>query len=139
MKISVKAIIVRNKRILLLKPKNQRGSIRGWDGSGGHVEKAESLLSALRREVLEETCLRVRKAVPFKIITLPNNKTDYLIFLCSVSRGKVRLSREHIKFKWVTVADLSKITNMDLAGELGEISKFIDVTLDKNVKRAGKK
>ena len=139
MKISVKAIIVRNKKILLLKPKNQFGSIGGWDGPGGHVEKGESLFTTLRREVFEEAGLRVRKAVPFKIITLPNKKTNYLIFLCSVSPGKVRLSREHVGFKWVTVADLAKITNMDLVGELKEISKFINITLVKDVRRARKK
>lgn len=124
MKISVKAIVIRNKKILLLKPTKQKGSIKGWDGPGGQAKPGESLLEALKREVFEETGLRIRKALPIKILNIPRQDTDYLIFLCTAPQGKVILSREHVSFKWVDLKTLQEITKINVGKELLEIKNL---------------
>lgn len=124
-KFSVKALLVRNKKILLLKPRLLKGSLEGWDGPGGHVKQSESILEALKREVFEETQLKIREAIPIKLLTIPQNDTDYLIFLCPAPRGKIVLSKEHVAFKWVTVSSLEKMTKTSLRRQLVLIRKVI--------------
>jgi 8-oxo-dGTP pyrophosphatase MutT (NUDIX family) len=131
LRISVKAIILRNGKILLLKPTNPRGSIGGWDGPGGHIMPGESPLEALKREVFEETGLKVQNPLPIKIFVPPSGKTFYLIFLCTVPPGKIVLSKEHKAFKWVNLAEFKKITGFNLIKELEEINKFCNQVLKK--------
>lgn len=129
-KISVKAIVIRNKKILLLRPLEQKGSVEGWDGPGGHVKQKESLVEALIREVFEETGLKIEKVLPIKILTIPQSNTNYLIFLCMAPRGKVILSKEHIAFKWVDFKQLEELTKIDFGRELLEIKKLIERLID---------
>ncbi len=124
-KFSVKAIIVRSKKILLLKPDILQGSIRGWDGPGGHIEQNESPIETLKREVFEETNLKIKEAIPVKVLTALQQNTDYLIFLCTVQEGKVILSREHVAFKWVTLNSLKMMTKFDLKREFALINRMI--------------
>lgn len=125
-KISVKALIVKNKKILLLKPYKLQGSIRGWDGPGGHVEQNEPLLEALKREVFEETNLKIKGAIPIKVLAIPQRNINYIIFLCTVEKGKVTLSKEHVAFKWVTLNSLKNMTKVNLKGELILIKRMVE-------------
>lgn len=125
-KLSVKALIARKKKILLLKPRMLKGSIKGWDGPGGHVKKGENLLEALKREVLEETGLKIKTAIPIKLLHIPQNNTEYLIFLCTAPKEKITLSEEHLAFKWVSLKDLKTITGISLTKELREIKILIE-------------
>lgn len=43
---------------------------RGWDLPGGHVESAEDLLTALRREVREEAGAVFTDALPFALLSM---------------------------------------------------------------------
>jgi len=124
--LSLKALIVREKKILLLKPRILKRSIGGWDGPGGHVMHGETLKEALVREVFEETKLKVKRFLPIKILTIPPNKTTYLIFLCTVFPGKVILSKEHTAFKWVNLKQLESLTKINLTKELLEIKKIME-------------
>lgn len=125
-KISVKAIIIKEDRILLLKPKNLQGSFKGWDGPGGHVEEGESILDSLKREVLEETGLEVEKAYPIKLLNFPGVSTDYLIFLCPISSGEVVLSDEHTDYQWLEITAFRSFLGESLADDLREAKKIID-------------
>ncbi len=124
-KISVKALIIRKGRILLIKPRITEGSVRGWDGPGGHVYKEECLFEALEREVFEETGLKIKTAFPIKLLHNLQNHTEYLIFLCTVFPGKIILSKEHVSFKWVTVEDFKSITGVNLSKELTEVENLM--------------
>jgi len=126
MNVSVKALILQNDRILLLKPKCPKNSIGGWDGPGGTVKENESFLEALKREICEETGLKLKTAIPLATIVPPNHSPSYLIFLCTTKKGKITLSGEHIEYKWVTPQQLYKITKYDLLKELKKIKKTID-------------
>ena len=126
MKLSVKALVLKGGKALLLRPKNLEGSIGGWDGPGGHVKPGESLLEALKREVLEETGLRIKEALPIKIITDPSTNTDYLICFCPIKTGKVVLSDEHTEYKWFAPENLPETIKKELSEGLREIKSFIE-------------
>lgn len=124
-KISVKALIIRKDKVLLLRPKNLQGSFNGWDGPGGHVEEGETILDALKREVSEETKLKIVQAYPIKLLHIPQVDTDYLIFLCTTPTGKVVLSHEHTDYQWMDLISFRKTVGGYLNTDLREIQKFI--------------
>ena len=110
---SVKALVVKDGRVLLLRAKIRGGFNKGWDLPGGHVQAGESTQEALEREVREETGLVLRKIKPTEI-TFTFSKTKYLLFLASVSTGPLQLSAEHCDYKWVTLAQLAAIAEQVL-------------------------
>lgn len=125
-KLSVKALVVRRGKILLLKPRITKGSIRGWDGPGGRVREREHLLDALAREISEETGLKLKVAFPIKLLQNRQNGQEYLIFLCTVHKGKIVLSKEHIDFRWIALKDLKSVTGIDLTKEFVALKNFIE-------------
>ena len=124
-RISVKALIIKSDKVLLLKPKNLQGSFEGWDGPGGHVEEGELILEALRREVFEETRLKIDKAYPVKLLNIADVNTDYLIFLCTAFDGEVTLSPEHTEYTWMDFSTFNKILGEYLREDLGCLSEII--------------
>lgn len=127
--ISVKALIVQKDKVLLLKPKNSQGSFDGWDIPGGHIEAGETILDTLKREVFEETKMKIEQAYPIKLLHVSQVNTDYLIFLCTASTSKVVLSEEHINYKWMDLASFRKIAGNYLSADLTEIQKIIEQLL----------
>lgn len=130
-KISVKALIIRKDRVLLLRPKNLQGSFNGWDGPGGHVEVGETILDALKREVLEETKIKIDQAYPIKLLHVPQVDTDYLIFLCTASKGRVILSHEHTDYKWMDLISFRNMVGSYLSVDLAEMQSIIEKLLGK--------
>lgn len=133
-KISVKAIILRKNKVLLLRPRHLQGSFKGWDGPGGHIEQGESIFDALKREIFEETRLSLEKAFLVKLFGIPSSKTEYLIFLCTVSGDKVVLSKEHSEFKWVSTSFFRKLVGSNLINELLETKRLIEKITSNNIK-----
>lgn len=133
-KISVKAIILRKNRVLLLRPRHLQDSFKGWDGPGGHVEQGESIFDALKREIFEETRLSLEKAFLVKLFSIPSNRTEYLIFLCTVSGDRVVLSKEHSEFKWVSTSFFRKLVGSNLINELLETKRLIEKITSNNIK-----
>ena len=110
--LGVKALIRNtNKRILLLK-RNHKLEKTYWDLPGGRLQKGESLMTALMREVKEETGLsEIHQVLPFSMILtdirIPVVRDDvgliFSIFLCDISFPfSPQLSEEHISFDWFT-------------------------------------
>ena len=128
-KISVKAIIVWKNNVLLLKPRNLKGSIGGWDVPGGHVKTQETLTQALVREVYEETGIKIQKAYPIKILKLSNTSVEYVIFLCKTISNKVVLSDEHTDYRWVQIENVDKTVKRLLFKDLLEIKNLISKLL----------
>lgn len=124
-RISVKAIIIRKDKVLLLRPKNPLGSFNGWDGPGGHVKKGETIIDALKREVFEETNIRIEKSYPIKLLYIPQVNTDYLIFLCTAPTDRVVLSDEHVSYKWEELTSFRKMLGSQLNVDLTEVQKII--------------
>jgi len=106
-----KAFIEKNGKVLIL-----NDPVEGLDFPGGKIQEGEakdgqvsSLTQALKREVLEETNLKIDVFNPFAVWyhEFPKNhrnygKVVYLVgFKCKYLSGKIKLSNEHNNFKWV--------------------------------------
>ena len=81
-----------------------------WSIPGGLVETGETLDQAVRREVLEETGLRVKPAEMFgifeRIMRDARGRVEYhyllMDYVCSVTGGKLRAGDDVARVEWVT-------------------------------------
>ena len=68
-------ILDKHDRILFLKRTEYSKKHAGeWDLPGGHIKKNESPMEGLKREVLEETGIKLETAIPFKKENKKNKK-----------------------------------------------------------------
>jgi colanic acid biosynthesis protein WcaH len=98
--VSVDAVIVIDKSLLLLKRNNQPAKGLWWF-PGGRIHKGESLEQTLRREVKEETGLELKN---YKLINVysrvfPERHDITIAYLCKCEKGKIRLNDEHSEYE----------------------------------------
>ena len=96
--VSVEALIVMGNALLFLRRKSEPAKGEWWF-PGGRVRKGESLEQALRREVAEETGLKLRS---YKLINVysrifPERHDITIAYLCKCKEGKVTLNDEHFE------------------------------------------
>lgn len=115
-----KAFIEKNGKVLVL-----NDPLDGLDFPGGKIQEDEakdgdsnSLVGALKREVMEEVGLEIEVFEPFTVwyrkFSDKNHrnygKEVYLIaFRCKYILGEIKLSDEHNKFKWVDKDDYREV------------------------------
>lgn len=107
-------------RILLL---SRSFSPFGWGLPGGKIENGETLMTAVIREVKEETGI-VLNADELDWVKSSSsvNGRDVDIYLKTTKEDKqVTLSPEHSEFKWVTEKELKEL---NLAGNTKEFLNF---------------
>ncbi len=90
-----------------------------WSVPGGAVELGESVLDALRREVLEETGLEVEVDRLIGVYSSPDYLVAYddgevrqqfsLAFACHVTGGSIQTSSETMDVQWVPPDDLATL------------------------------
>ncbi len=110
----VGAVVILGNSVLLIrrgKPP-QKGE---WTLPGGMVELGESLRAAVRREVQEETGLRVEPAslaAIFERIIRRNGRVQYhyfvLDYVCRLKGGKLRPASDVTDARWVSQAELGQ-------------------------------
>jgi 8-oxo-dGTP diphosphatase len=114
--VGVGAIILRRDRILMA----QRGKepLKGWWSlPGGALEMGESLKSAIRREVMEETGLEVDPHHVFEVFEriMPDDAgaTEYhfvlIDYLCRVTGGRLHAGDDVCAVEWVRRRDLASL------------------------------
>ena len=109
---------------ILVEEKIWRGQ-KGVVFPGGHVEKDESLLASVIREMKEETGLTIEHPVPCGFKNWINDDgSRYLVLLYKTDRfsGELRNSEEGRVF-WVTRAEFDRLNVM---WEMRKILKILD-------------
>ena len=103
----VAAIIRRDETILLTRRPPDAHLPNLWEFPGGKVEPGESLIEALRRELLEELGVHaeVRDEYYATIHHYPGKTIDLHFFNCTIIDGEPR-AIEVAEFRWVKSADL---------------------------------
>jgi ADP-ribose pyrophosphatase YjhB (NUDIX family) len=132
--ISQKALIVEEKRLLMLRRVDER--IAGepqWGLPGGFLEIDESIVKGLVREVQEEAGLAVRVG---KLVAVWDHwEKDFVLrdgrvcdvrivelgYVCDVISGSIKLSEEHDRYLWADESDLRKLNiSPDSSGAIDE-------------------
>ena len=114
-KLVVGAVIRKNNKFLLLErvPSDSMGGFVGIPS--GTVEAGEDLLTALAREVQEETGLLATSVLEylgsFDWISSSGKRTRHFNFLVEVKGGEIKLSpSEHQAYYWVALSDAAFTT-----------------------------
>ena len=103
----VKGIVRKNDHILVLV--NQDGTL---DLPGGRVENGETIKSALRREINEETGLKVEIHDPvekWSFYKTPDQLIKGITFECAYLDGKVKLCDEHKRYFWAAIKSIKRL------------------------------
>jgi 8-oxo-dGTP diphosphatase len=103
--VAVNAYLICNREFLLLK--RARAPLL-WGPPGGRLNKQEHPMEGLRREVYEETGLKIDIYQPVttwfgEFYSYPLLSIDYL---CTTDRQDILLSAEHTEFKWFALQEL---------------------------------
>lgn len=108
----ISKILIMNKgRVLLLMSKR----LKKFHLPGGHVQKNETFTQGLKREVKEETNLKISW---YKIVY---SKPNITLYKGGVYTGSLKLSDEHDGYIWAKIEDahkypLCKFTKKDING-----------------------
>jgi mutator protein MutT len=112
--VGVGAIVLDGNRVLLVKRAHE--PLKGeWSVPGGAVEVGETLEQAIRREVLEETCLDVEVGPIVDVLDRIRYDVDgrvqfhYVLidYLCRPLRGTVHCASDADEAAWVDRTDLA--------------------------------
>lgn len=120
--ISQKALITHGDKLLILKNSHDFGSNdQEWDLPGGLLETEETMVSGLKREVYEETRLKIKiKEILavwdyqhdrffFRNGTCKIARVIFLAYAASTKGTTVKLSEEHQEYRWVKPSELPNI------------------------------
>lgn len=109
--VAVKGIILnKENKILLLKRSKKEDVFKElWDIPGGKIDFGEDLKQALKREISEETGIKVEVLHPINTWSFFRDKNTYVVgitFFCRPSSTNVKISEEHEDYKWVCKEEL---------------------------------
>jgi len=108
--IATKAFIVRDGKVLILRESTKYGegtNAAKFDVVGGRLKPGERFDESLRREVEEETGLKVQIGKPFfvnewrPVVKGEQWQIVGVFFECSAREGEVKLSEDHDAFEWI--------------------------------------
>ena len=106
--IRISALISKDDKILFVKEGKENFHYGKWNLPGGHLENREKLVSAVKREISEETNLDIDVTSILGIYTNMHNK-HYLsfVFNANVIGGEIEKQQEEIlDITWLTLKDV---------------------------------
>lgn len=97
-----KVILLDGDKVLLLKRSGYvKKFANDWDLPGGHLKQNENLIKGLKREVFEETGIKIKDPVFFK------NIENIHFFIANYNFQEIKLSDEHTEYKFFGKSDLN--------------------------------
>jgi len=102
----------RGEFLILRLAASKKFSKEAWMLPGGRLDADDQPKFCLKREVLEETGLKVKVIVPVHVAMWDTaNPPKYSVFfLCrSIGKQNVKISHEHIESKWIKFNGIEKI------------------------------
>lgn len=139
---SVRAIIIEDDKVLILKRANGRPSILGkFELPGGKLAYGEQPEDTLRRYLHDDVGLHVRSAQLFDAVTYidrDDSSIQYVVIVYTVvidtNRHPIKLSGNYSKYKWQTMSSLQHQTLTDLTQLLLGILKQDEIAAVSGVK-----
>jgi len=86
-----------------------------WEFTGGRIDPGTTLFENLKREVMEETSLEITgepKLLAAQDIIRPHKHIVRLTY-SGFADGEVKLSDEHVEYKWLSLEEILKLEPMD--------------------------
>ncbi|MCK5459995.1 NUDIX domain-containing protein [Candidatus Parcubacteria bacterium] len=104
--IAITGIIVKNKQVLIVKrDKKEVAFPNMWTLPGGKVERGDSILKTLKKEIKEEVGLEINDEINFSneynFIRPDNYSVVGLSFVCKYKSGEIILEQGLNNYKWV--------------------------------------
>lgn len=107
------ATTVKDKRVLLVRHAGvEKPDFGDWVLPAGSVEHGESFEEALKREMMEETGLRIRIIRRVAEHVDPYTKDKLINFLCIPSTTKIERSSELKETKWFDLDEIQRLENI---------------------------
>ena len=82
---------------------------KGWDLPGGHIRQGENVVSALTREIFEETGLTISERDITSMIMRHKRKT---FFCTELPHDDIVLSDEHTEYGFYTLEEAMALDNL---------------------------
>lgn len=101
---------------------------KGYTMPGGHIERDESIVDAVIREIKEETGLTIQNPKLCGVKQFPIENGRYIVFLFRTDEfeGEVISSQEGV-MRWISKDELSSINTVD------DLHELLQVMLDDNL------
>ena len=105
----VAAIIKRNNLFFIAQRNRNKHLGLKWEFPGGKVEKNETFIEALAREIEEELSIKINIHSKIAQEKFKDNKINVVLhyYLCSIKSGIIELA-EHENYSWVEKRDFNK-------------------------------
>ncbi len=121
------------KRMVIVKGESEESG-KGWGLVGGHVEKGEKFKETLRREIKEETNMKLLKSIPIgaQEVTSPKGKVFYQLRYCAIVKPIGKFEKDPdgsiTEIKMINPKNYKKYFDW---GEIGEkiIRRALDLVL----------
>ena len=88
--------------------------IGGWEVPGGKIKPKEDPITAILREIKEETGLKCKIITELKFLKLEKNEIRTLthVYLAEASAHDVKLSDEHSEYVWISYSKINSLDNV---------------------------
>lgn len=106
------AIKKEDKYLIVLRAPDAHVFPNCWDLPGGKLEPGEEKIHGVKREVMEETTLKVDISEIEGVYDLKfsdGKEVQITIYSTTSFEGEVKLSHEHTEFKWATKKEILEL------------------------------
>lgn len=129
--ITLECFVRKGNKFLMLHRNSQKKIMPDvWMGPGGHREYKEGLIEAAKREIKEETGLKIKnvaiRAVGSAILEDINTEVHFHLLTADYASGKVISNPDDGELVWLSASEILKLDNL-----LSELKHVLPYVFDK--------